>query len=441
MRGRQQVTIAVFGLGYVGCVSAACLAQMGHLVIGVDTDPAKAEKINRGQATIVEAGISELVAEQVQAGRLRADTDAGRVIAQTDAAIICVGTPSAGNGSPDLSFIWQVAGQFRDAMPGKTRFYPIILRSTVPPGTCRAFEQVVEQSGKQANRDFAVISNPEFLREGSSIEDYFHPAYTLIGAEDQAVRQVLEPIYSGLDAPLAETDRETAEMVKYVSNAYHALKVVFANEVGAICKAYGIDSHRVMELFCRDRRLNLSSAYLKPGFAFGGSCLPKDLRALNAMAREREVEVSLLPAVECSNELQIDRAFGMIASSGMRRIGVLGMAFKAGTDDLRESPVVKLLERLLGKGYEVMVHDPYVYASRQRAEESHGSLAVLPHLVSRLVPDLADISAFADVIVIAQRSLEYAEFIEQTLSNKTIIDLVRFADSVPDSSRYNGLAW
>ncbi|GAA3408539.1 UDP-glucose dehydrogenase family protein [Paenibacillus hodogayensis] len=439
----EPFAISIFGLGYVGCVSAGCLAQMGHRVYGVDTNPHKAELIRQGKPTIVEKGMEELIASQVEEGRLRIEPDIRRVVALSDITIVCVGTPSGRTGLPDLSYIWHVARQIRDALTGREhgRFYTVMIRSTVPPGTCLEFERILAESGLAPDRDFAVVSNPEFLREGSSIQDYYNPPYSLLGTTNPLALAMLRRLYEPLGAPVLETERETAEMIKYVNNSFHALKVVFANEIGALCKAYGVDSHRVMELFCHDRSLNISPAYLMPGFAYGGSCLPKDLRALNALARQQHVELSVLSSVERSNELQIERALELIIASGHERIGVLGLAFKSGTDDLRESPVVKLLELLIGKGYEVMIYDPHVLASRLVGANKQYMETAVPHLTRLLARDPEQVAAFADAIVIAQRSESFRAFVGSLPASKTIIDLVRALDPTPEGSRYHGLLW
>lgn len=439
----EPYTISVFGLGYVGCVSAACLAQMGHQVIGVDSNPHKTELINQGKPTIVEKGIAELVAEEVLAGRLSAERDVKRLVELSDISIICVGTPGDKAGLPDLTYVWHVARQIRDAMRTREndKFYTIMIRSTVPPGTCREFEQILAESGKEPEKDFAVVCNPEFLREGSSIQDYFHPSYTLIGTANLQALDVLRKLYGALEAPIIETDREIAEMIKYVNNSFHALKVAFANEIGMVCKSCGIDSHKVMDLFCKDVRLNISPAYLKPGFAYGGSCLPKDLRALNAIARSFNLDVSVLSAVERSNELLIERALEIIKGMGKVRVGMLGLAFKSGTDDLRGSPIVKLLEHLIGKGYEVIIYDQHVLESNLMGTNKHVAEVAVPHLTKRLAHDLDEVTEFADVIVVAQKNEQFFSYVNNVLPDRTVIDLVRIMNSIPDSSRYIGFHW
>jgi GDP-mannose 6-dehydrogenase len=435
------LTIAVIGLGYVGCVSAGCLGEMGHYVIGVDVNETKVRLINQGLPTIVEKGIADLIAEQRGARRLSATGDLQSAVKQSDVCLICVGTPSDLSGKPDLTYMWKVAEEIRGALADRERFLTVVVRSTTTPGTCDRIEAILAESGKRAGEHFAVVSNPEFLREGTSIEDYFHPPYTLLGTSDRTALAVLARMYSGIDAPIVETTREIGEMIKYVNNSYHALKVVFANEIGAICGMLGIDPHPLMELFCRDRQLNISPAYLKPGFAYGGSCLPKDLRAINALARSLNVEVSVLPSVERSNASQIDRAFQLIASVGRVRVGILGLAFKSGTDDLRESPIVKLLERLIGKGYEIRIHDRNVAASRLMGANKEYMESTVPHLIRWMEPDLAELKQFADVIVIAQKNDEYLQLMNEVIDTKTVVDLVRISDAIPASPNYKGLVW
>ena len=435
-------TIAVFGLGYVGCVSVACLAKLGHRVIGVDINPSKVELVNQGKPTIIERDIGPLIEEQHRAGRISATADVATALAEADLSLICVGTPSDTNGHPDLKSIWRVAEQIGGCLGDKAGFHTIAIRSTVPPGTCQQVEQVITTlSGKVGEQDFAVASNPEFLREGSSVYDYFHPPHTVIGTQNERALTILRDVYGSIDAPIVETEREVAEMIKYVSNSFHALKVVFANEVAAICKALGIDSHQVMDLFCQDRHLNISPAYLRPGFAFGGSCLPKDLRAMNALARSFSVDAPVLSAITRSNALQLERALDMITATGKKSIGVLGLAFKAGTDDLRESPVVELLERLLGKGFELIIHDQNVMVSSLMGTNKEYIESRFPHLARLLVQDLAEVRQSAEVIVVTQKTPEYQAFVREVLPVKPVIDLVRIFEQIPDTDDYHGIGW
>jgi GDP-mannose 6-dehydrogenase len=340
-------------LGYVGAVSAGCLANDGNQVIGVDPVRTKVDLINRGHSPIIEAEIPDIIARTVQSGNLRATDDLTYAILQTEVSFVCVGTPSQANGNLDLSYIRRVCEQIGIALKGKRERHLIVIRSTVLPGTMRQIVIPVleESSGKRAGEGFGVCHNPEFLREGSAVKDFQAPPQTVIGELDRRSGDLLAELYSPLDAPLVRTSLETAEMVKYVNNCWHALKIGFANEIGNTCKAFSIDAHEVMKIFCQDTKLNISSAYLMPGFAFGGSCLPKDLRALSYQAKTRDLQLPILNAILPSNDLQVNRGLQMIMENGHRKIGILGFSFKGGTDDLRESPVIELIERLLGKGY------------------------------------------------------------------------------------------
>src|SRR6266536_3088747 len=343
--------LSVFGLGYVGCVSAACFAKEGHEVLGVDVNPTKVEITNRGDSPIVEAGMSELTREMVGTGRLRATTDTAKAIENSELSLVCVGTPSNANGSLDLTYVRRVCEEIGSTLRTKDARHVIVIRSTMLPGTIEGVvvPTLEQHSGKQVGKDFGVCINPEFLREGTSLKDFYAPPFTLIGADDEESTGTLQNLYSGIDAPVLATSVKTAEMVKYVCNCFHALKVTFANEIGNICKGLGIDSHEVMDLFCRDTKLNISPYYLKPGFAFGGSCLPKDLRALNYRAKEVDLELPLFESILPSNETHLRRAVEMILNTGKNRIAVLGLSFKAATDDLRESPQVQSVKRLLGE--------------------------------------------------------------------------------------------
>jgi len=435
-------SIAIFGLGYVGCISVAGLAKLGHRVIGVDIEPHKAELINQGRPTIIEKDIESLMEEQHKAGRISAVTDVAAALSEASISMICVGTPSATDGNPDLQSIWNVTKQIGECLRGKDGFHIIAVRSTVPPSTYRHVEEIISSSShKIAEQDFAVVSNPEFLREGSGVYDYFHPSYTVLGTQNPQALAVLRSIYSAIEAPIVEVQREVAEMTKYVSNSYHALKIVFANEIGAICRELGIDSHEVIKLFCQDHILNISPAYLRPGFAFGGSCLPKDLRAINTMARSFNMDVPVLAAIAHSNALHVDRALNMVAASGKKRIGVLGLAFKTGTDDLRESPVVELLERLLGKGYELTIHDQNVIVSMLVGANKRYIESRFPHLAQLLVEKLDDVRRSAEVVIVTQRTPAYQKFVQEILPTKKVIDLVRIFDQLPDSDNYQGIGW
>jgi GDP-mannose 6-dehydrogenase len=435
--------LSVFGLGYVGCVSAGCFAREGHSVVGVDVNPAKVEMINRGESTIVEEGIAELIREVVEQGRLRATTGVADAVANSSLSLICVGTPSRANGSIDLGYIERVCEQIGSALRVKDEAHLVVIRSTVMPGT---IEEVVipalqRSSGKTPGAGFDVCSNPEFLREGSSIRDFFDPPFTLIGARSEDAAAPLAELYSGIDSPLYVTEIRVAEMVKYACNAFHGLKVAFANEVGNVCKEVGIDSHAVMEIFAADTKLNISPAYLKPGFAFGGSCLPKDLRALTYKARELDLETPVLSAILESNQQQIERAFDMVMRAGDRRIGVLGLSFKEGTDDLRESPMVELVERLLGKGMELSIYDRNVsegglLGANQEFIERH-----IPHIWSLMRDDMDEVLDSSDTLILGNKDPEFRGLQDRS-SGQRVIDLARVFDGpVSNGSGYEGICW
>ncbi len=436
--------ISVFGLGYVGAVSAGALAHKGHQVIGVDPNLTKVEMINGGRSPVIEAGLEDLIRETVEAGRLWATVDAEEAVFGSDVSMICVGTPSNGNGSLDLTQVEKVCQEIGLAIAGKSDPHVVVIRSTMLPGSTEdVVTPTLEQaSGKSVGNGLSVCVNPEFLREGSSIRDFYEPSFTLLGSEDDRAVETLRLVYAMLDAPLIVTPVRVAEMVKYASNAFHALKITFANEIGSICKGQGIDSHIVSEILCRDTKLNISPAYLKPGFAFGGSCLPKDLRALVHQARHFDIEAPVLEAILPSNSAQIDRAFRMIRDTGHKRIGVLGFSFKAGTDDLRESPLVELIERLIGKGFDVRVYDRNVslanlyWANRAYIEKE------IPHIASLMADSVDDVVAWSDVIVIGNADLEFPRALERTRTEQTVVDLVRIdACSEPTEGQYQGICW
>ena len=434
--------VAIFGLGYVGCISLACLAKLGHRVVGVDINPYKVDLVNQGRPTIVESNVESLMEELYSKGQISASSNVQAAIAEADLSMICVGTPSMADGHPNLGAMWHVAQQIGEYLHGKVGFHTIAIRSTVPPGTCRQVEEIIANSSKRvAEEDFTVVSNPEFLREGTGVYDYFHPPHTVIGTQNAQAIAVLRNIYGSIDAPIFEVQREVAEIIKYVGNSFHALKVVFANEIGAICQGLGIDSHQVMKLLCEDYQLNISPAYLMPGFAFGGSCLPKDLRAMNAMARGLALEVPVLASIAQSNMLQIKRALSIITGTGKRCIGVLGLAFKPDTDDTRESPVVELLEHLLGKGFELIIHDRNVSVSMLVGANKEYIESRLPHLTRSLVHDINEVRQKADVVVVTQKTAEYQNFVSDILDDKIVIDLVRLFDELPDSENYHGIGW
>lgn len=436
--------IAIFGLGYVGCVSAACLAKEGHQVIGVDVNPLKVEMINAGKSPIIETGVDQLIADAVADGRLHATTIPAEAVAKADVSFICVGTPSNENGSLDLQYVHHVAGEIGQALAQQDNYHVIAVRSTVLPGTvAKEVVPLLEQaSGRKAGADFGVCSNPEFLRESSAVADFYQPAFTLIGQWDERSGEQVAAIYKNIDAPIIRTDVPTAEMLKYVSNTFHALKITFANEIGNFCKKVGVDSHEVMRIFCQDTKLNISPAYLKPGYAFGGSCLPKDLRALLHRARQEDLDLPVLQSVPRSNELQARLGVEAVLRTGKKRVGILGLSFKAGTDDLRESPLVSLAETLLGKGFDLKIYDRNVSLARLTGANKQYIEKVIPHISSLLCASLDEVVAESDVLVIGNRLPEVTELLHHTNGQHIIIDLVRVGErEIESKENYQGISW
>jgi GDP-mannose 6-dehydrogenase len=436
--------VSVFGLGYVGSVSAACFAADGHDVVGVDVNPDKAAAINAGRSPIVEPGLEELLAGAVAQGRLRATTSTEDAVNSTDMSLICVGTPSRKNGSLDLTYLTRVCEQIGDVLRTKDDYHVVVVRSTVLPGTTH--EQVIpaleSRSGKKYGEGFGVSVNPEFLREGSAIKDFRHPPLTLVGHNHAADAAPTKALYQDIQAPLIGTSIRVAEMMKYTSNTWHAVKVVFANEIGNLCKRVGVDSHEVMDIFCQDDKLNLSSYYLKPGFAFGGSCLPKDVRALRYRAKEVDLEMPMIDSVLDSNHLQVQHALDRVVETGKKKIGMLGFSFKAGTDDLRESPLVILAEALLGKGYELCIYDRNVSLARLVGANKQYINEQIPHLSRHLCESVDEVIGFADVIVVGNGAPEFVDAIGRCRADQTVIDLVRLPlDFSKVSARYDGICW
>ena len=436
--------VSVLGLGYVGCVSAACLATMGHEVIGVDVNPLKIDLITQGRATVVEERIGDLTAAAVRSGSLRAVSDVKEAITATEVSLICVGTPSAPNGSLSTSYLERVAEQIGEALAVSSHQHTVVVRSTMLPGTCmELLIPILEKySGKTAGVDFGVAVNPEFLREGTSVRDFFDPPKTVIGEYDVASGEVVARLYEALPGESFRVPIPVAEMIKYADNSFHALKIGFANELGAICRALGVDSSAVMDVFLSDRKLNISPAYLRPGFAFGGSCLPKDLRSLVYAARRADVSVPILEHILPSNEDHLRRAFEAIAATGKRRVGLFGLSFKPGTDDLRESPLVELAERLLGKGYDLRIYDANVTLSRLMGANQEYIESRLPHLGDLLSNSIGSVLEHAEVCVVGSTDSTVLGALEAA-GDRTIIDLVRIPDSHVGRSRpgYFGLGW
>ncbi|MDY7076305.1 MAG: UDP-glucose/GDP-mannose dehydrogenase family protein [Chloroflexota bacterium] len=436
--------ISIFGLGYVGSVSAGCLTALGHDVIGVDVNPIKVDMINAGKSPVIEAGLDDLIAAGVKAGRLRADTRGGEAIAASDISLICVGTPSDNNGNLNLTFVERVCQEIGQALATKESYHVVVTRSTMLPGSTE--EQVIpileSASGHQAGRDFGVSFNPEFLREGTAVHDFHHPPFTVIGQYDERGAKVIAELYADIDAPLLTVPLKVAEIVKYANNAFHALKVTFANEIGNICKRQGIDSHQVMDIFCMDENLNLSPYYLKPGFAFGGSCLPKDLRALLYYAHHLDLSLPVLESILPSNELQIKRGLELVKQAGKKKIGVLGFSFKAGTDDLRESPLVELIETLIGKGYQVKVYDRNVSLARLHGANRAYIEREIPHIATLMYDSMEEVIAESEVIIIGNKAPEFHQALQRVRQDQIVIDLVRILKDIDQlDAQYEGICW
>lgn len=436
--------IAVFGMGYVGVVSSACLAEMGHEVVGVDLNPMKVKMINDRKSPIVETDLEPLILAQAEAGRLRAIGDVNEAVRWADVSFISVGTPSMRSGAPSMAAVQRVVREIGAALRGGTRPHTVVMRSTVPPGTSEDLiaPLLAEHSGRTLGSEIAICSNPEFLREGSAIKDFRHPAFTLVGTRSELGRETLRQLYAKIDAPIMFTEPRVAESVKYLCNVFHALKISFANEAGVILQSLGIDSREVLRIFCEDRVLNISPAYLRPGFAFGGSCLPKDLRALLAFARAQEVEVPMLSNIAVSNERHIDRAFELIARGGRRKVAQFGLAFKPGTDDLRESPLVRLAEKLIGKGFPLAIHDPSVETARLVGANREYIDAEIPHFERLMAPTCEAALADAQVIVIGHAGHAETAAIAQVARGRTIVDLQGNRElQALDGVDYQGICW
>ena len=437
-------SVSIFGLGYVGAVTAACLAERGFRVVGVDVSQSKVDMINAGQTPIVEEKIGDIIRETVDSKQLTASTDLEHAIASTDASLVCVGTPSRSNGDLDLTYVKRVSEQIGDALATKEAYHTVILRSTVLPGTT---EDVVlpileSRSGKKVGEGFGLCFNPEFLREGSSVKDFHAPPFTLVGVSYQQDADVVRDLYGWLETEFLVEDIRTAEMVKYINNSYHAVKVAFANEVGRLSAALGIDSHAVMNIFCKDTKQNLSAYYLKPGFAFGGSCLPKDLRAILYKAKSVDVPMELFQSTLVSNQSQVEAGVKVIEQLGNKKIGLLGLSFKAGTDDLRESPLVTLVETLHGRGYQVRIFDENVALSRLVGSNKAYIERELPHVSEMLVGSIEEVVDASDTIVIGNPDPRFAPIIDRLVEEKQVVDLVRIVPEWrSEDDQYHGIGW
>lgn len=438
-------SISVFGLGYVGTVTAACLAHKGHRVLGVDLSQNKVEAMDAGRSPIVEPRVSELISDSHKACHLHATMDSAAAVLQTEISFLCVGTPSLRNGKLDLGHIEPVCREIGQALQKKDSFHLVVLRSTVLPGTAETIvvPTLEEASGKKMGKDFGVCVNPEFMREGTAVADFLEPAMTIIGAAHSEHAALLREIYAWAPGRIFETSFRSAEMVKYVCNTWHAVKVSFANEVGTLAKQLGVDAEAVIEIFLADSKLNISPTYLKPGFAFGGSCLPKDVRALAYRAKELDLKLPLFESIMPSNDEHLERAVEMVLDTGKKKIGMLGLSFKAATDDLRESPQVQLVKRLLGEGRQIQIWDDNVSLGRLIGSNREYIEGVIPHIGSLLNSDLEQVVTTAEVVVIGTRGVSKDALKQLLRPEQVVIDLVNLEKSrrLERNGTYTGICW
>ena len=438
------MNIAVFGLGYVGTVSAACLANEGHNVYGVDINPAKIEPINSGQSPIVEANVAEIIEQAVAEKRLRATTEASTALAEADVSLVCVGTPVEASGAYSMKAVKRACQDIAQHLASMSQYHVVVIRSTILPGT---MDDIIvplleAESGLVAGEDFGICFNPEFLREGSAVKDFRHPPFTLIGGSDERALNLVEEIYQGVEGKVIRAELKTAETVKFVSNAFHALKITFANEIGNVCKQYGIDSHKVMDIFCQDTKLNISPAYLKPGFAFGGSCLPKDLHALLYMGRRADLKLPVLEAVLPSNAHQVNIGLDMVMATGKKKIGVLGFSFKEGTDDLRYSAQVELIERLIGKGYQVKLYDRNVSLARLHGANKEYIESEIPHIATLMCDSVDAVLESSEVVVIGNKDEAFRDVLTHIRDDQVVVDLMRITEDFHSlNGQYQGICW
>jgi GDP-mannose 6-dehydrogenase len=437
------MNISIFGLGYVGCVSLGCLAKNGHNVIGVDLNNTKVDFINKGKSTIIEREIDNIISEQHKLGNISATTNGMEAVINTDVSFICVGTPSTSNGHLNLNSIFKVSEEIAKGIREKNSFHVVVIRSTVLPGTNAKVSKIIEDvSGKNCNKSFAVVSNPEFLREGSAAKDYYNPPYTLIGSNNDKAVESMKQIYEGIGSPFIITDIEIAEFIKYVNNAFHALKVAFANEIGNICSKMVIDSHKLMDIFCKDKKLNISSYYLKPGFSYGGSCLPKDLKAIKTIAHDFYIECPIIENIERSNDLQKKIVYEQILQFNKEKVGFLGLSFKSGTDDLRGSPIIDIIEQLLGKGFDVKIFDKNVRFSQLIGANKEYILKKIPYMSKFIVDDPTEIINKSDVIIVVNKEEEFSDILSKVPEDKIIYDLVNINFKNKERKKnYIGIAW
>ncbi len=438
------MNISVFGLGYVGAVSLACLAKEGHQVIGVDIDSTKLALLESGKSPVIEAGMPELVQEVVESGRVKLTASTQEAIAQTNLSFVCVGTPSQSNGNQDQTAVLRLTEQLGEALKSKNDRHTIVFRSTLIPGTViNTLIPILEKySGKANGIDFDVCFQPEFLREGTSIKDYYKPPFTVAGLSSDKPKAIFEQLFSGLPAEIIYTDIATAETMKYFCNIFHALKITFANEVARLCESVQVDPHAVMDLICKDKQLNISSAYMKPGFSFGGSCLPKDLRAINYIAKQNDVDIPMLKAVLASNRVHLDLALQKIVQSGLKKIGFIGLSFKTGTDDLRESPLVDLAEKLIGKGYALKIYDPEVNISKLIGANKNFIETSIPHIGSLMTTDYENLLQTSEIVVVGiSDSNLISTLIKTSRNEQVILDLVNIKERDQINAKYIGICW
>jgi GDP-mannose 6-dehydrogenase len=434
----------VFGIGYVGAVVSACLVDSGHEIIAVDPHETKVRCINEGKSPIVEKGLDELISKGVASGRLKAIKDCREAVMNTEMSLVCVGTPSEQDGSLDYKYIRQICQEIGEVLGEKELFHTVVIRSTVVPGTLEDIVKPIleEASGKKAGVDFGLGNNPEFLRESTAIEDYRNPTQIVVGAIDETTAQKIMSLYDGMDAPRTITTPRIAEGVKYVSNSWRASKISFANEIGNILKCHGVDSHEVMKIFFEDRKINMGPSFLMPGFAFGGSCLPKDVRALRVSANDKGLPTPIFDSLMKANELQVQHALDMVAATGCQKVGLLGLSFKPGTDDLRESPLVTLAELMLKNGYELKIYDPCVYQARlMKGANAEYIEKTIPHIAQHLVETPEELLQASEMFVLGNGTREFSEILERADEKSPIVDLVRLKGAYEKRAAYNGICW
>lgn len=437
------MNISVFGLGYVGVVTIAYLTSRNHKVIGVNVSEVKVKMLNEGICPIVEKDVPEMLKDAKEKGLVSATVDAEEAIRKTELSIICVGTPSESNGNLDTRFIRNVCEEAGKSIRDKAEPHIFVFRSTMLPGTMRkTVIPILESfSGKKQNEGFFVVFNPEFLRESTAVYDFYNPPKTVVGSDSEEIADKVISLYEGLPGPVIKTKIEVAEMVKYVDNNFHAVKITFANEIGHICKNIGLDSHEVMNIFMQDTKLNISTYYLKPGFAFGGSCLPKDLRAINYLAKNLDLDLSLLSSLLPSNRNQIQSAIKRIISLGKNKIGIAGFSFKEGTDDLRESPIIEVIETLIGKGYDLKLYDRNVSLARLVGANKEYIEKRIPHISALMVESLDEILGDRELIIIGNKAPEFTRILNEARDDQMIFDLVRMGDNIYDRRNYEGICW